>query len=65
MNKPKSNKNTSGELDIGPSRHKSPVEPTLYSSVIQTEWNLRNITQSRLDLKPIANKVIMRSCTRI
>lgn len=61
MNKPNSDKNAPGKQN-GVARPKSReffVEPTLYSSIIQTEWKLRNITNSRLESKPIANKVII------
>ncbi|VVC45771.1 Hypothetical protein CINCED_3A018857 [Cinara cedri] len=61
MNKPNSIKNTRKKRD-GVDCHKNRefvVEPTLYSSVIQTEWNLRNITHSHLPPKPIVNKAII------
>lgn len=60
MSKPKKSSNLSKQPDsVG--HHKIPehvVTPTLYSSIIQTESKLRNISLSHLEPKPITKKVI-------
>lgn len=44
----------------GPTAHNSHeyvAKPTLYSSIVETEYKLRQISLSSLEPKPITNKV--------
>jgi len=43
------------DVDVRPGSRER-VEPTLYSSVVQTEFKLRQISQSRLEPKPITSR---------
>lgn len=60
MNKPKSNNNVSKKQDdCGHyKKHEHVANPTLYSSIIQTESKLRNISLSHLKPNSIPKKVI-------
>lgn len=61
MSKPKSTCNPLRKRDDAACDKRSDfiAKPTLYSSIIQTEFKLRNISRSRLEPKSIANNVTM------
>lgn len=56
MNKPKYNSNLSKQPDHKKSEHIS--NPTLYSSIVETEFKLRNISLSHLEPKSKTKKVM-------
>lgn len=61
MNKPKTkttvNLTKKQEDSAEHNSHKYVAKPTLYSSIVETEFKMRQISLSSLEQKPITNKV--------